>query len=205
MEISFIAVIILAYLIGSIPWGPIFTQFFSSKDIRQAGSGNIGATNVLRTAGLCLGILTLAGDILKGVVPAGIVLISSKADGFWLDVYLAAVMLAAFLGHLYPVYIKFKGGKGVATAIGCFLVTAPLALILVLPFFAGVLFFYRRMSAASLSLAFLLPVFVFWTESSIVLTGCALFVMIFIFLRHRENLKRLACGVEPALWGKENK
>jgi glycerol-3-phosphate acyltransferase PlsY len=193
----------LAYLVGSIPFGLIFTRFLTVRDIRRVGSGNIGTTNVLRTAGPLPGILTLAGDTIKGALPAWLAQILCGAEGFWPDVFLSVVLLAAFLGHLYPLYLKFKGGKGVATTVGCFLVATPAALLFVLPFFAGALIFFRRMSVASLSAAFLLPVFVFATKGSPVLTGCALLFMVFILLRHQDNLKRLACGIEPVLWGKE--
>lgn len=199
MTIPFFAIIWLAYFIGAIPWGPILTRMFKSTDIRQVGSGNIGATNVMRTSGMPLGIMTLAGDVFKGIIATGMVLAFTEAQGLRLDIYIAAAILCAFLGHLYSVFLKFKGGKGVATAAGCFLVTAPTAFLLVLPVFIGVFLVYRRVSAASLSAAFVLPVFVWLSGASIVLTGCALLIMIFIFGRHRENIRRLAGGAEPPL------
>ena len=113
---------LIAYLLGSIPWGVILTGLFTSADIRQQGSGNIGATNVSRVAGPALGLLTFTGDILKGAIP---VYAALKLAGHYPDVndfFLVLVGLAAFLGHLYPVFMKFKGGgKGVATAVGVFL------------------------------------------------------------------------------------
>lgn len=199
MEIPFFAIVCMAYFIGAIPWGAILTRVFKSMDIRQVGSGNIGATNVMRTAGMPLGILTLAGDVLKGIVSTGMVLAFTESSGLRLDIYLSAAILCAFLGHLYSVFLKFKGGKGVATAAGCFLVAAPTAFLLVLPVFIGVFLVCRRVSAASLTAAFVLPVFVWLSGTSIVLTGCAVLIMIFIFLRHRENIRRLAGGTEPAL------
>ncbi|MGD2187413.1 MAG: glycerol-3-phosphate acyltransferase, partial [Desulfobacterales bacterium] len=120
-EFTFIGLLILAYLLGAIPWGLILARIFAREDIRRKGSGNIGATNVLREAGITPGLLTLAADILKGAIPVYLSLVTfGPADGTG-DIYLSAIALAAFLGHLYPLYLKLRdGGKGVATAAGCF-------------------------------------------------------------------------------------
>src|SRR4051812_37053636 len=113
--------IIFAYLLGSVPTGYIL-GYLSGVDVRKAGSGNVGATNVARVAGKKLGLLTLIGDAAKGVLP---VLLARRLD---LDAtVLGLVALAAFLGHLYPIFLKFRGGKGVATALGALLALAPAA------------------------------------------------------------------------------
>jgi glycerol-3-phosphate acyltransferase PlsY len=120
-EFTFIGLLVLAYLLGAIPWGLILARIFAREDIRQKGSGNIGATNVTREAGVTPGLLTLAGDIFKGVIPVYLALVAFGPAGGSGDIYLSAVALAAFLGHLYPLYLKFRdGGRGVATAAGSF-------------------------------------------------------------------------------------
>jgi glycerol-3-phosphate acyltransferase PlsY len=122
---AFLLLLLGAYLIGAIPSGVILTRIAGAGDIRQAGSGNIGATNVYRVAGRRLGIITLVCDALKGVLPLAALL----ALGGRSPAQLALVAAAAFLGHCYPVYLGFKGGKGVATALGIFLVLSPLSVL----------------------------------------------------------------------------
>lgn len=190
-----------AYLLGSIPWGLVLTRLFTSKNIRQEGSGNIGATNVRRVAGTKLGILTLAGDILKGAVPVWLAVSLTDSNGFWTSFYISLVAFAAFLGHLYPIYMKFKnGGKGVATAAGCFAVISPPALGVVILVFILFVCGFNRVSAASLAAAAVLPVAVWKATGSGVLTGCAAATAVFIGFRHKENIKRLLSGTEPTIW-----
>jgi len=190
-----------AYLLGAIPWGLVLTRLFSSIDIRQAGSGNIGATNVRRVAGTTLGMLTLAGDILKGAVPVWLAVSLTDSNGFWASFYISLVAFAAFMGHLYPIYMKFKnGGKGVATAAGCFAVISPPALGVVILVFILFVCGFNRVSAASLGAAAVLPVAVWKATGSGVFTGCAAATAVFIGFRHKENIKRLLSGTEPTLW-----
>jgi len=193
----------LAYAIGSIPWGIILTRIFTSEDIRKKGSGNIGATNVLRIAGVKLGLLTLAADILKGAIPVWLGLIITDPNNCRHDIYIALIALSAVLGHLYPVFLKFKGGKGVATTAGCFLVASPTAFIISLLVFTGTVFYTNRMSAGSLASTAALPVAVWVTTGSWAMTGCAIIIMIFIYIRHRDNIRRLVSGKEPTLWAKK--
>jgi glycerol-3-phosphate acyltransferase PlsY len=128
-ELLFGGLLLLAYLLGSIPWGLFLTRIFSGHDIRLKGSRNIGATNVMREAGALPGLLTLTGDFLKGAIPVYLALLAFGSANGSADIFLAGVALAAFLGHLYPLYLKFRdGGKGVATAAGCFAVVSPAAL-----------------------------------------------------------------------------
>lgn len=197
-EFTFIGLLVLAYLLGAIPWGLILARIFASEDIRQKGSGNIGATNVTREAGVTPGLLTLAGDIFKGAIPVYLALVAfGPADGSG-DIYLSAVALAAFLGHLYPLYLKFRdGGKGVATAAGCFLVVSPLAVLAALVVFIMMLVGTRRVSVGSLSAAVALPIAIWVTTHSGAVTVAASITAFFIFMRHRENLKRLLAGTEP--------
>lgn len=189
---------LLAYLLGSIPWGVVLTRLFTSADIRQQGSGNIGATNVSRVAGPALGLLTFAGDILKGAVPVYLaVKLAGQYQGLN-DLFLAIVGLAAFFGHLYPLFMKFKGGgKGVATAAGCFVVLAPIACLAALSAFIAFLLMVRRVSAGSLAAAVLLPIACWFSTHSWEITAGAATVSVFIFIRHADNIKRLLSGTEP--------
>ena len=189
---------IFAYLLGSISWGLVLTRLFSTVDIRKQGSGNIGATNVSRVAGSTLGMFTFVGDILKGVVPVLIAVVVSDAVNHWVDIYLSIVALGAFGGHLYPVYTKFKpGGKGVATTAGCFVVLAPLACLIALGTFILLIAITRYISVGSLAAALVLPFAVWFFTSSIPLTVCAAIMTVFIFLRHRQNIRRLFSGTDP--------
>jgi glycerol-3-phosphate acyltransferase PlsY len=199
--IKYIALPVFAYLLGSIPWGLILTRLFTPVDIRQAGSGNIGATNVAREAGVKLGIITLAGDVLKGAAPVWLATSITAANDTRGAFFVALVSLAAFMGHLYPVYMKFKtGGKGVATAAGCFAVISPVAMVISILVFIMMVCWSNRVSLASLVAAAVLPVAVWMATHSQIITGCAVITTIFIYYRHIDNIKRLLTGTEPAFW-----
>ena len=197
-EWSMSGLLLFAYLLGSIPWGLILARILAREDIRQKGSGNIGATNVTREAGIAPGLLTLIGDILKGAIPVYLTRVAfGPADGPG-NLYLSAVALAAFLGHLYPVYLRFRdGGKGVATAAGCFVVISPPAVLSAVIVFTGMLFAARRVSVGSLSAAVVLPIAIWIATHSGAMTTAASITALLIFVRHRENLKRLVAGNEP--------
>ena len=196
---KFIALLIFAYLLGSIPWGFILARIFASTDIRQKGSYNIGATNVMREVGVIAGFLTLAGDVFKGAFPVYLARWALGAVDGSGDVYLAAVALAAFIGHLFPVYLKFRdGGKGVATAAGCFAVISLTAILAAFGLFAVMLLVSRRVSVGSLCAAAALPVSIWITTGSPLLTIAATIVALLIFARHHGNIKRLLAGNEPA-------
>lgn len=187
-----------AYLLGSIPWGVVLTRLFTSADIRQQGSGNIGATNVSRVAGPTLGLLTFTGDVLKGALPVYLALRYSGQHQGADDLFLAIVGLAAFFGHLYPLFMKFKsGGKGVATTAGCFVVLAPLACLAALSAFIVFLLVTRRVSAGSLTAAVVLPVAGWYSTPSWEITTAAAIMSVFVFIRHRDNIRRLLSGTEP--------
>jgi glycerol-3-phosphate acyltransferase PlsY len=190
--------LLLAYLLGSIPWGLILARIFAPEDIRLKGSGNIGATNVTRQAGVLPGLLTLAGDIIKGAIPVYLALVAFGPAGGSADIYPAAVALAAFSGHLFPVYLKFRdGGKGVATAAGCFAVISPWAFLVAFAVFIVMLLVVRRVSVGSLAAAATLPAAVWITSDSVIMPVAACIIALLIFIRHRDNLKRLAAGKEP--------
>lgn len=183
--------VVFAYLLGSVPIGFLLGSL-SGLDIRRAGSGNIGATNVARVVGKRQGLVTLLGDAAKGFIPAFL----SLQLGYTLPVT-GLVALAAFVGHLYPVFLRFRGGKGVATAFGVFLGLAPMVALLLGAVFLIVALVSRLISLASLVAAGLAPV-VFWLFSyPLLLVGLSLFISLWIILRHRENIQRLLSGAEP--------
>jgi len=185
--VSFLLFIVIAYLIGAIPCGIVLTRLFGKADIRQAGSGNIGATNVYRVAGRGLGIATLIGDTLKGVLPT---FFATQSPGFS-AAQIALIAAVTFLGHLYPVYLGFKGGKGVATALGIFLVLSPKAVLVAFAVFALVLWKWRYISLGSISAAAAIPWLVLLFEGSVWLFGAALFIGAMVIVRHRGNIERL--------------
>ena len=203
-KLMLIGLPIVAYLLGSIPWGLVLTRLFTSIDIRNQGSGNIGATNVSRVAGFRLGILTFSGDVLKGALPAFVAISLVESYGWQTDIYLALVALASFVGHLYPVYTTFKGGgKGVATAAGSFVVLAPVGCLFALLAFILILLLSRRVSAGSLGAAVCLPFSVWFSTRSPALAGGAAVIALFILIRHADNIRRLLAGTEPAFKSKQ--
>lgn len=189
---SFYFMLIAAYLIGAIPTGVVLTRMFGGTDIRNSGSGNIGATNVYRVAGKKLGVLTLIGDALKGAVP---VLIAMKLLALG-DAQVGAVAAAAFIGHCYPVYLGFKGGKGVATALGIFLVLSPLAVLGAFIIFSLLLWKWRYVSLGSITAAAAIPLLIYLNGGSPSLITTTLFISLVVILRHHQNIQRLLNGSE---------
>lgn len=187
---SEILLIIAAYLLGSIPTGLLLAKA-AGVDIRSSGSGNIGATNVYRTLGRTVGVLTLVGDCLKGIVP-----VVAAASLGMNDNWIAAVGLAAFLGHVYTVFLRFKGGKGVATALGVFLAVAPAAVGAALLVFVAVVWKWRYISLGSISAALAMPgmVAVFDGRPPVVIMSVIIALM--VVWKHRENINRLKEGTE---------
>ncbi len=180
-----------AYLLGSVPVGVIVAGWFNSDDPRTLGSGNIGATNVARTAGGGAGLVTLAGDCLKGFLAVIIARIFGAGDG------VAALSgLAAFLGHLYPIFLDFKGGKGVATALGVFIALSPLASLLALIVFAVGAAWSHYVSLGSLAAAITMPVFLSQMGKGWETVYTALVMAGFIIYRHRDNILRICRGEE---------
>jgi acyl phosphate:glycerol-3-phosphate acyltransferase len=188
---------LLAYLLGSIPWGLVLTRLFAIADIRRHGSGNIGATNVARVAGPVLGLATLAGDFLKGWAPVALASYLDLPQAV-AELYAASLALLAVLGHLFPVYTRLQGGgKGVATAAGGFAALAPLAVLITLVVFLLVMALTRRVSAGSLAAAAALPPAVLSTTGSAVFCAGAVIAATLIFIRHAGNIRRLLAGTEP--------
>lgn len=185
-----ITLLLIAYLLGSIPTGLLLARA-AGVDIRSSGSGNIGATNVYRTLGRSVGILTLAGDCLKGLAP---VLVAKYLH--LPDIWIAAVGLAAFLGHVYTIFLRFKGGKGVATALGVFLGVAPLAVLGVLLIFVAVVWKSRYISLGSIVAALAMPLLVALLDPRPPLVLMTLIIASLVIWKHKDNIGRLRAGTE---------
>lgn len=191
-------ILIIAYLLGSLPFGLILAKLFGGGDVRKAGSGNIGATNVLRVVGPLAGILTLLLDAAKGW--SAVSLAERVTHEQTTDMVLAGFL--AMIGHCFPVWLGFRGGKGVATAAGVFLALCPSAFLAALVLFIVVVSFWRYVSLASLAAAAALPLLVYllWAPrfappESVTLGSLAIAALVIV--QHRGNINRLARGEEP--------
>jgi glycerol-3-phosphate acyltransferase PlsY len=199
-------ILAIAYLLGSIPFGYILVRLFRKEDIRATGSGNIGATNVVRSGAKGLGILTLLLDLLKGFAAVKIAAhFAPGAPGFPSDLAVAAG-IAAVLGHIFPIWLRFKGGKGVATGLGVDLALAPLAALCSLGIFIVVLAITRYVSLASILAAFMLPVFclVLMPDRSPVFVGGMIFLALLVIAKHHANIARLMQGKESRFGSKKS-
>lgn len=179
------------YLLGSIPFGVLATRWGGVGDVRAIGSGNIGATNVLRTGRKDLAALTLLGDAGKGALAVIV------ARALWGEAAGALAGGAAFLGHLFPAWLSFRGGKGVATALGLMLAAAWPVGLLALATWLAVLAVFRISSLAALAAAVLSPIFAALLGVSAPVRTLILFAAILVVLRHRANISRLLSGREP--------
>ena len=188
-EVQLLAAFVLGYLCGSIPFGLILTRLAGTEDLRSIGSGNIGATNVLRTGRKGLAAATLILDALKGTVAVVIAGTFGGAEAAML------AALGAFLGHLFPVWLKFKGGKGVAVYIGVLIgLLWPAALLFCAVWLitAGI---SRYSSLSALIASVVIPVFLWWFSQPALAMLCSV-LSILLIIMHRENIKRLAAGTE---------
>jgi glycerol-3-phosphate acyltransferase PlsY len=201
--INYVVAAVLGYLLGSIPFGLLLTQSAGLGDVRKIGSGNIGATNVLRTGRRGLAALTLVLDAAKGAVAVLIVraflvghaVPNMDADGGWMLCLAAA---AAFLGHVFPVWLGFKGGKGVATFIGVLLALSwPVGLIF-LAVWLIIAFTQKMSSLSALTAAATAPIFAFVFDG-VHLAGTAAVLAVLLFYNHRANIVRLLQGTEPKI------
>jgi len=192
MEIVIIKIlIVVAYLFGSISTAIITCKLMGLPDPRSEGSENPGATNVLKIGGKKAAVITLVGDLLKGFIPvlAGVIL---GAD----ELTLSLIAMAAFLGHLYPVFFGFKGGKGVATAFGVFLgLSLPVA-VAILVVWLSVYYLFKLSSLAALSTALVSPLLFFYIDGSITYTITSGILSAMLILRHRSNIEKLIDGTE---------
>jgi len=188
---SFALMMIAAYLIGSIPFGVIVGRL-RGFDPRAVGSGNIGMTNVARAGGSSAAALTFAGDVLKGAVPVA----AARALGF-LPSQLAWIALAAFVGSICSIFLRFSGGKGVSAALGVWVMLSPFALLFAMAAFAIALVSFRIMSLASIVAALVIPIAVAAAGGPQPYLVLALVISALVLIRHSENIQRLLRGVEP--------
>ena len=198
IPLALLGIPIAAYLLGSIPFGLLLTRLFGGGDVRKSGSGNIGATNVARVAGPLAGILTLVFDAGKGAAAVWLAGRVSNESATWMMI----AALAALLGHCFPIWLKFRGGKGVATAAGAFFVLCPPALLGSVIVFLLVVFFWRYVSLASISAAAAMPLLIYllWAPHHApppVVTFGALAAAAIIIYKHDGNIQRLVQGEEP--------
>jgi glycerol-3-phosphate acyltransferase PlsY len=186
-----------AYLLGSIPSALLVVWMFSGKDVRHEGSGNVGAANATRVAGWAAGAVVTVMDVAKGAVPVWLMSVLNP-ESWWL----AATMLAAVLGHCYPVWLRFRGGKGVATAFGAFLVLAPVPTLIALGVWVVVLAVSQRVSPASLAASAVFPVLLaLLDDPGPVMLGAVSAVAVLIIARHHSNIRQLIDGTEPTIGG----
>jgi len=182
MDINLITIALYSYLLGSMPFGLILTKIFLKKDIREVGSGNIGTTNVLRTGNKFLAVTTLFLDLLKGFISVYITLL-------YYEDLISYSALICFIGHIFPVWLKFKGGKGVATYVG---------MLIILNYFLGIIFgivwvitylISKYSSLGSILGSLSVPIFIFFYSNDNIMFYFIMFIL--IFYTHRENVKRL--------------
>jgi acyl phosphate:glycerol-3-phosphate acyltransferase len=187
-----LAALVVGYLLGSIPFGVLITRLAGAGDVRAIGSGNIGATNVLRTGRKGLAAATLMGDALKGTVA---VLLAAHVAGPQAGL---AAALGAFLGHLFPVWLGFRGGKGVATFLGCLLAVSPLALLAFALVWLGLAFALRYSSAAALAASAVTPLVLLALGLA---PAAALFLVLaaLLWMKHAANIRRLLAGTESRI------
>jgi len=195
----FLGLVLFAYLLGSVPTGLVVARVMGGPDPRRAGSGNVGAGNLYRLLGRNAGVFTFLGDTLKGALPVFLAVFWLTPLGAWRESAVAAVGLAAVLGHLFPLFLNFRGGKGVATSFGVIAVVCPLAAANLFVVYVLTLYQVRIFSVAALLGAWLLPLAVglFYDSKTYLLLAGILSGLVLV--RHRENALRLAKGEEPRI------
>jgi len=184
---------LLAYLLGAIPFGYVLVKWKTGGDVRGAGSGNIGATNVLRTSGRAAGVVTLLLDIAKGYLAVWVAGRLTGGDPLWLSAAAVVVML----GHIYPVFLAFRGGKAVASFVGAFLCLEPLALVAVLFVFVGVVVWTRHISLGSIVAAAVFPLAA-WLIAvpPLPIEAASVVAAALIIYKHSSNIQRIRAGTE---------
>lgn len=212
---SYIVTAIIAYLIGSVSFSVIFTKKFAGFDVREKGSGNAGSTNVLRTAGKKPAALTLLCDILKGVVAVGIAILIGlivKADDNTKAILVQLAGIFVVVGHTYPIFFGFRGGKGVATALGVLLITNWQIGLICLLFALIIMAVFKIVSLGSIAAAILFPVLCMFLTQHFIVHGSTLSYIVFgivmaaiVVFNHRANIKRMATGTENKLSFSEKK
>jgi len=187
-----VALVVFAYFLGSLPTAYLLVRLMTGKDVRATGSGNVGATNALRTAGWKVGAVVTVIDLLKGAIPVWLMYRFNPESG-----WVAAAMLAAVLGHCYPVWLKFKGGKGVATCFGAFLVIAPLSALAALGLWIVVLVISRWVALASMVASASFPLILKLIDRPDMVTLVSVSAAaVIIILRHSSNIRGILTGTE---------
>jgi glycerol-3-phosphate acyltransferase PlsY len=192
MSLTVFLLVVTAYFIGSVPFALILARRLGTGDLRRIGSGNLGAANVLRTSGVRAGVTVMLLDIAKG---AGSVMLVQRFD----TGAAAAAGLAAIVGHVFPVWLRFRGGKGVATACGVFSILTPLAAGPALAVFLGAVWMTRYISVGSILASVALPPIAYATGSPAPVLAAALVASTLILIRHRTNLARVLAGTEQRI------
>ncbi len=192
---AYVLTAVMSYLLGSIPFGYLLVHLFRGQDIRETGSGNIGATNVARSSPV-LGLLTLVLDASKGMAAVAITRALYPAQ----PILVGLAGFCAVVGHVFPVWLKFHGGKGVATGLGSFLLVAPKAIAMMVGIFAIILLLFRRVSLGSIIAVALLPVLAWLSngyENTPQILGYMAAASLLVIAKHQGNIRRLLSGTEP--------
>lgn len=198
--LRFLLIAAVSYLLGSIPFGYILVRIFRGEDVRRSGSGNIGATNVARKSP-ALGVLTLVLDALKGSTAVFVATALSRPQASYRNIYsmMSLAALCAIAGHLFPIWLKFRGGKGVATGLGSFVMIAPKAVLISAAIFIIIVLVFRYVSLGSIIAVAAFPVFVWilhqYGNSRRALAFMALSSLL-IIVKHQQNIRRLIAGTE---------
>ena len=196
--VAFVALFVIAYLVGSIPFGVVIGKLFYGVDVRDHGSGNVGTTNVFRVLGKKAGVAVLVCDMLKGYVPAAI---AAAVFNPWFAIFIAA---APVVGHIYSVFLKFKGGKGIATGAAVVLALVPLVFAIILAVWIVLVLTTRYVSVASLAAASLVPVLAIVFDEPLPYKIAGVLVAVLVWWAHRGNVHRLRAGEENRVrlpWG----
>jgi glycerol-3-phosphate acyltransferase PlsY len=188
--LGFIVLLVVAYLLGSIPFGVVVGKLFYGVDVREHGSGNVGTTNVFRVLGKKAGAVVMVCDILKGYLPAAI---AAALFTPWAAIFIAA---APVVGHMYSIFLKGKGGKGIATGAGVVLALVPLAFAIIFTTWLVLIVVTRYVSVASLTAAVLVPVLTFLFHEPLPYKIAGVLVAILVWWAHRGNISRLLAGEE---------
>ena len=196
MILQLIPYVVVAYLLGSVPFGKVIAKRVAHVDITQRGSGNIGATNVARELNAKWGILTLVLDVLKGLAPVVVFAYCASQENHGYETGLCAVGLAALLGHQFSLFLGFRGGKGVATALGVYLGISPLSCLLALILFFLIVYKWDFISLGSMVSVSSMPLFLALFGKPLPLVVGSFVMAALICLKHRENIQRLVRGKE---------
>jgi len=188
-----IGAVLAAYLLGAVPFGLLLTKLLSRRDPRDYGSGNIGATNAMRTGGKLVGALTLLADIAKGAIPVFLAQLAGLSE-----TWIAIIAVSTFLGHIFPVYLAFRGGKGVATMLGVMLPWQPLVAGIGILTWIILLKITHYVSLSSIMAALLLPLLIAWIGGSAAALLTGMIFASLVTLKHASNIRRLLKGTEPS-------